>query len=134
MKTLPPSDGLTLNILMATKQRRAELELEHLLNGEPPPIKQRKARKVKPDDHLMRAYGITLEEKQQMIIAQQCQCGICFCKLEPSKPTTLAVDHCHTTGNIRGILCRNCNLLLGMAKDNEQILLNAVQYLKASKM
>lgn len=123
-----------LNINMATKQRRAELELEHLLNGEPPPIKQRKARKVKPDDHLKRAYGITLEEKQQMMSSQHNMCGICCTALDPSKLSTVAVDHCHTTGNVRGILCRNCNLLLGMARDNEQILLNAVQYLKASKM
>lgn len=41
----------------------------------------------------------------------------------------LAVDHCHTTGTIRGILCRPCNLGLGYFRDDQQRLLGAVQYL-----
>lgn len=114
------------------KQRKAEIELEHLLNGEPPPLKHRKQRKADPDAHLQRAYGMTLEEKHRMINDQRCSCAICFKPLDTSKPKTIAVDHCHTTGKVRGILCRECNLMLGMARDNQQILANAIQYLRAS--
>jgi len=41
----------------------------------------------------------------------------------------LAVDHCHATGVIRGVLCRPCNLGLGYFRDNPQRLLGAVEYL-----
>jgi len=115
------------------KRRKEDRELDHLLDGEPAPLKFKPKVKVSPNDHLVRTYGITLDEKQQMTVAQSCMCGICCKALDPNYPSTYAVDHCHTTGNIRGILCRECNLLLGLAKDNEQILLNAVQYLKASR-
>jgi hypothetical protein len=43
------------------------------------------------------------------------------------------VDHCHTTGAVRGILCHHCNLLLGHAKDAEDTLLSAVTYLRGSR-
>ena len=40
------------------------------------------------------------------------------------------IDHCHNTGKVRGILCHNCNVSLGLIKDNTQILLNMISYLK----
>jgi len=46
----------------------------------------------------------------------------------------LAVDHCHTTGNVRGLLCRNCNLMIGNAKDSEKILRAGAKYIKKSKL
>jgi len=41
----------------------------------------------------------------------------------------LAVDHCHTTGKIRGVLCGNCNKALGKFEDNPDFLRNAIIYL-----
>ena len=52
------------------------------------------------------------------------QCHICQDTFK-----TLVVDHDHATGNVRGYLCRRCNVLLGMAKDNTRILLNSIKYL-----
>lgn len=55
------------------------------------------------------------------------QKGLCkLCEL----PKKLVVDHCHETGKVRGLLCRNCNLLIGHAKEDIVILQNAINYLK----
>ena len=52
--------------------------------------------------------------------------GICLiCK----KDEATVVDHCHITDTVRGLLCHSCNLLLGQAKDNIEILRNAIEYL-----
>lgn len=79
-------------------------------------------------------YGITLQEYEHMHEKQNGLCAIC------NRPETmlghkgtlvsLAVDHCHTTGKIRALLCRNCNTMLGGSRDNVDILLNAIRYLR----
>jgi hypothetical protein len=42
----------------------------------------------------------------------------------------LSVDHCHVTGNVRGLLCRACNLALGQFEDNIKTLNKAIKYLE----
>jgi hypothetical protein len=56
-------------------------------------------------------------------------CEICGTD-KPAREKSWSVDHCHTTGRIRGVLCHCCNTLLGMAKDNPRTLLAAVEYLR----
>jgi hypothetical protein len=46
---------------------------------------------------------------------------------------TLSVDHCHETGQVRGLLCQRCNAILGMAKDNIEILKNSIEYLERKR-
>lgn len=116
------------------KQRKQEKDLAYLLDEIPITHKETKRRKVTPEEHLVRTYGITLAEKQQMILSQSCMCGICCKNIDPKDASSVAVDHCHATGKVRGILCRECNLMIGLARDNEQILANAIHYLKSSKM
>lgn len=77
--------------------------------------------------HLKRNYGMTLEEFDSMINDQKNNCKICNDSFENTQPY---VDHCHTTGNIRGILCKSCNQMLGFSKDNIIILKEAIDYLK----
>lgn len=65
----------------------------------------------------------------KLFIEQNGCCKIC------KRPQTefkkkLAVDHCHITGKTRGLLCNNCNTILGHAKDNIKTLQNAIKYLK----
>ena len=55
-------------------------------------------------------------------------CGICK---TPGKP--LCVDHCHATGKVRGLLCRDCNLGLGNYKDNPVFTRAATAYLEAAR-
>ena len=89
-------------------------------------------RKQNPDKeknlYLRRVYGITLEDYNRMLQEQGGKCAICKGD-EPTK-NALAVDHCHDTKRIRGLLCTNCNKILGHAKDNTDVLFAAIQYLK----
>ena len=86
--------------------------------------------------HLIREYGISLENYNKMFEEQK---GCCFiCRIHQSKlEMSLVVDHDHKTNKIRGLLCRNCNCRLGhyesgniWYKENENIL---KEYLKRGK-
>ena len=76
---------------------------------------------------LKRTYGITKDEYDAMLEMQQAKCGICECNLAEGRTTH--VDHDHKTGNIRGLLCRNCNLGIGLFEDSTETLKNAIAYL-----
>ena len=80
------------------------------------------------DKRLKEIYGISLTAYNTMYDKQKGVCKICH---EPSNKT-FAVDHCHTTGEVRGLLCSPCNTSLGLMKDNIQRLSNAIEYLKST--
>lgn len=99
--------------------------------------KRRKARKEKdPIGHeekmknaaLKKHYGITLEFYEKLYEKQEGKCAICGVK-ETILNRKLAVDHDHDTGKIRGLLCTNCNSILGYADDNIIILEKVIKYL-----
>jgi hypothetical protein len=81
-----------------------------------------------PSHHLIRNYGITVDEKIKMMSQQNSCCAICNSHL---KDTTEAhVDHCHNSKAIRGILCGDCNRAIGLFKDSTELLKQAANYLK----
>jgi hypothetical protein len=53
-----------------------------------------------------------------------------ICRENNKNNRTLAVDHCHESGKIRGLLCLTCNVGLGMFKEDVDIMKNAIEYLK----
>ncbi len=77
--------------------------------------------------HLLeKRYGITVEQYEQM---DREQGGLCkICRRPPGKKR-LHVDHDHKTGDVRGLLCSNCNRVLGLMEDREDWLRAAVRYL-----
>lgn len=75
-------------------------------------------------------YGITLACYEVMIQEQGGCCAICR---EPSISESLAVDHCHRTGRIRGLLCRACNAGIGMLGDDARRVESALRYLLATQ-
>ena len=77
---------------------------------------------------LQNLYGITIEQRDEMIEQQQGKCAICLSS-DPGGRGQWHVDHNHTTGEIRGMLCHLCNIGLGMFKDNPNLLLAAEVYL-----
>lgn len=77
------------------------------------------------DKELKQTYGITEAEYELLFESQKGLCALC---LNPSKKR-LQVDHCHTTGKVRGLLCRACNLGLGFFRDNKFTLLRAIDYI-----
>lgn len=83
--------------------------------------------------YIERTYGITLEVYERMLEEQGGLCAICGGEgfvMKESHTMKLAVDHCHSTGAVRGLLCHNCNRALGLFKDNPAHLAKAISYLK----
>lgn len=76
-------------------------------------------------------HGIDQSQMNDMLNVQNFVCAICHMPQE-NPPISLAVDHCHKTGTIRGLLCGNCNHALGKFKDSISILESAIVYLKKS--
>jgi len=78
---------------------------------------------------LLRTYGLSLEVYQQMLKDQDYKCQICGSTDPRHNSNNFVIDHCHTNGNVRGLLCGECNLMLGKAKDDITTLQNAITYL-----
>lgn len=86
---------------------------------------------------LMYRYKITEKQFWDFCLKQDFKCAICKKKLDIQKGTTwrpksVVVDHCHSSGVVRGVLCGKCNSGLGMFNDNIDALSEAIQYLKLS--
>jgi hypothetical protein len=75
------------------------------------------------------AYGITVEEYDEMLVTQGGKCAICSAD-EPGGPGRWHVDHDHKTSKVRGLLCARCNRALGGFKDDPVILQSAIDYLR----
>lgn len=77
-------------------------------------------------------YGITLEDYTSLLADQEGCCAVCNVK-QVDKPYHFNVDHCHTTGVVRGLLCSPCNVFLGVIKDDVDALKRAITYLERKK-
>jgi hypothetical protein len=90
-----------------------------------------KGKRMKRNSALVSAYGITLEQMEEMIAAQDGVCPICLQILNPMGKgrACAAVDHDHDTGKVRGILCQSCNAALGSLGDSPDALKRAFKYL-----
>ncbi len=73
-------------------------------------------------------YGITMAEYNDMFTMQNGSCAICGIHQTHLK-NKLSVDHCHSTGKVRGLLCSNCNTGLGYFKDSVVSLEKALSYI-----
>lgn len=109
-----------------------------------------KARKKSRDDSpgtregyrrrlLMSKYGLSLEDYDLLLYSQDGRCAICKTdnpvgegNSHSFKSYAFAVDHCHETGEVRGLLCNPCNRGLGFFKDSPQLLGNAQRYVEWS--
>jgi hypothetical protein len=103
---------------------------------------QRLSKQRRPDvyrnKNLKYNYGITLDDYNQMLAEQDGRCAICRqpeTMIHPKSGQTkeLAVDHCHTTGQVRGLLCNRCNTTIGLFNDDPTVIEAAAQYLKTAK-
>jgi hypothetical protein len=98
--------------------------------------KRRKCRQLPENRYVskkkqrLKRYGLTLDEWNDMRVNQSFKCKICGTHETDCQQETLCVDHCHTTGKVRGLLCHTCNRAIGLLKDDVSLLLDAVKYLK----
>lgn len=77
-----------------------------------------------------RKYGITLAEYDQMVDNQDARCAICGTTDPGGRGNRLAVDHCHTTGAVRSLLCGSCNTALGLLGESVDRLASCINYLQ----
>jgi hypothetical protein len=84
--------------------------------------------------HLMRKFGITLEEYDSLLAHQDNKCAICRGPLKDPRGHAPHIDHEHGTVKVRGILCHGCNNGLGNFADNPTALRNAALYIERSKL
>lgn len=89
------------------------------------------------NSYLLKEYGIDLAEYRRLLVTQNFRCAICggegflmrehhWCKL--------VIDHDHKTGQVRGLLCHNCNRGLGLFHDSPATLVAAADYLKVQRL
>jgi hypothetical protein len=67
-------------------------------------------------------YGITIERRAEMAVEQGHRCACC------RRERKLFVDHCHDTGRVRGLLCRHCNIALGLLDDSPLLVAQLLEY------
>jgi len=88
--------------------------------------------KIDKNHKLKKAYGITLNDYNKLLVNQKNRCSICGINNNGkyrNKNRAFAVDHCHNTNKIRGLLCSDCNIAIGLLKDNVKYLQSAINYL-----
>lgn len=86
-------------------------------------------KRKKKNKDLIRNFGINIEQYELMLDQQDGKCAICnshSCK----SGRKFAVDHNHETGQVRALLCQNCNTALGHFQDSQELLLTAISYLQ----
>jgi hypothetical protein len=88
--------------------------------------------RVRASDWKRQGINITREQYLQMHEEQQGRCAICG-RTEEEIGRKFDVDHCHEGSTIRGLVCKQCNLMLGYARNNPQTLRKAADYLTIKK-
>lgn len=83
------------------------------------------------DRHKLRKFSLTRADVEKMLERQDGKCEICRKPIASIDGRGTHIDHCHATGKVRGILCRNCNVGIGYFNDNIESLRNAIEYLQA---
>lgn len=131
----PPSKAHKLRRLDKTKPFgpcNVEWQQTYLPMREGESLKEYSRRAMR--NHKLRAiYGLDSEQYARMLTEQNGGCAICHrpeTAVVFGKVIDLAVDHCHTTGKVRALLCTTCNTSLGGFKDDPRLLQAAIEYLK----
>lgn len=82
---------------------------------------------AKRENRMAEKYGVS---KEQLALMEEKQGGLCaICGKANRSYRRLCIDHCHTSGKVRGLLCDGCNTGLGAFKDSPELLNRAISYL-----
>lgn len=121
---------------------KARLKAAYHADRESRIVKMREWRTENPEAYrlavmksfIKRRYGLSWEAYQKILKTQK-TCRLCGARPDGKgrNGSQLCVDHCHTSGKFRALLCRNCNSMLGLSRDNPKLLRKAAAYLEAHK-
>ena len=138
-------DGLANRKRYYAKNQEEQIEKSRLWRANNPEklLLQQKLAKEKynnPDEkkrrrnlHLIKTYGISLDDYNTLLAQQGGVCAICKRDYKGTRNGVEIghhVDHDHATGKVRGILCTRCNVALGQFDDSIEYLNNAIKYLR----
>lgn len=98
----------------------------------------RRAANAKPENkthkliYHLRRFGLTVDQYNTMLELQHGKCAICRSgqNLHGDRPIRMAVDHCHNTGRVRGLLCNKCNTTLARLNDDVSLMRSFISYLE----
>ena len=121
-KNHPPRCKICMKVLIEKLKEKAKI------NREPNRLATRRYRAKKPQQCLVWRYGITFEQKKRMEDKQGGHCAICHRLMD-----TPCVDHDHETKQVRELLCRSCNLGIGLLQEDISIIESALAYLEKWK-
>lgn len=85
------------------------------------------------DSRLKSVYGLPIGDYERLLAEQGGGCAICGTTVPGSRTERFHVDHCHDTGEVRGLLCSGCNMGIGQLKHDQARLLSAQAYLDKAK-
>jgi hypothetical protein len=111
------------------EELRERRRLKRLTDPEYRERQRAREREWRRKRYFREVYRISLEDYDVMLAQQNGACAICG----RTPKERLAVDHCHATGNVRGLLCAKCNSGLAFYQDNPDRLLAAIAYLESSR-
>lgn len=81
-------------------------------------------------ERVLHVYGISGHDYDRLLDLQDGRCAVCRTREPGRKSQVFAVDHDHVTGQVRGLLCYNCNSAIGLLHDDPKLLRVAVRYVE----
>jgi hypothetical protein len=81
----------------------------------------------------LRKYGLTDDDWARMVARQDNRCAICRTDKPGGRGELWHIDHDHVTGRVRGLLCHGCNVGIGNFRDDPDLMLAAVEYIRSSR-
>jgi len=91
------------------------------------------AKREQARTRVLRPYGISLKDYDQLLTAQRGRCAICGTTDPGHGHKVFAIDHCHEGGYVRGLLCRNCNSAIGLLQDSPDVIEAAARYVRRTR-
>lgn len=118
-------DGLCVQCKECMRSRRSERDWQKEKLSQIKKHGQEKFYEMRRQTILKHRYGMTYEDLRKMESDQEGRCLACM-----RKPDKLHVDHCHESGEVRGLLCGPCNRALGLLKEDVDTMLRLAEYIK----
>lgn len=114
--------------------KKPEVKIRYNKNNTEWRTKNRELSRLYDFKHRLKGYGITLNDYERMFMEQSGKCAICKSSSPKRKDAKkLFIDHDHSNGKVRGLLCHRCNLAVGWMEDDPIRESSIIDYLNKNK-